>query len=260
MKNATVFSIGTANFSRKQREILSWIKESPIHKISHENGAYFWEGAEQIPTRSFEAFASKMDEAGVKRSEWFLDVDSEKGDEGNSDEPPANVRKVGNSTVVVFEAAEPDEQDNEPKSKLAQLAAAIAPEKKEASQSEAGPRYEGPSIAEMVRAAVNHLGGNGEQFTSRQILDKVTELATEKGVDPADLNPNTVRCYISQMSVNYSGRVNWGINKKDRECNGEFHHDCLFKIDRSNYEKFDAEKHGLWRIEDGEVRKGAAKK
>lgn len=246
MKNA-ISSVDAANFSTKQRELLTWIKESPFNKVSIENGAYFWEAGAQLSARSFNAFAAKMDEAGVKRDEWLLNMDAEKSDEGNPiDEPTSN---VPDASAIVQNVAAQLLGDEKPKSKLAKLADAMKPAQKLTVKS-SEPRYEGPSLAQMFRDAIASFEGS---FSSKVLLEKVFQVAEEKGVKEEDLNQATMRCYISQMSVNYPGRVNWGINKKDRVCSGEHGHDKLYKLGRSEYIAYDPETHGVWQIKDGEV-------
>lgn len=95
-----------------------------------------------------------------------------------------------------------------------------------------------PPIWQLIRDAVAPLGRETSNSEIKQLLLR----------DWPELNQATINAQIAICTVNRVGRVSYPENKKPRLANGRY--DFLFAIDRGKVVWYDADKHGLWSIEE----------
>ncbi|MGP8432358.1 endonuclease NucS domain-containing protein [Paraburkholderia fungorum] len=94
-----------------------------------------------------------------------------------------------------------------------------------------------PPIWQLIHEAVAPLGRETSNAEIKQLLLRAYP----------DLNEATIACQIAICTVNRVGRVNYPENKKPRLANGLY--DFLFATSRGRVVWYDADKHGLWSIE-----------
>ena len=95
---------------------------------------------------------------------------------------------------------------------------------------------ERPYVWEMIKEAVEHLGGHA---TYGQIMDHINQ--KWPGV-----NKNTITAQIVVCTVNHPSRIHYPENSKPRLANARY--DFLYKVGRGEVVLYDPQKHGQWAI------------
>jgi RecB family endonuclease NucS len=102
---------------------------------------------------------------------------------------------------------------------------------------------ERPPVWQMVREAIDHLGGVA---TYGAIRDFIKE---KYGA----VNESMITCQIIICSVNHPSRIHYPENKKPRSCNSQY--DFLFNTGRGRVEAYNPDAHGQWEIRRDEYEK-----
>ena len=103
-----------------------------------------------------------------------------------------------------------------------------------------------PPFWQLVKAAAEDLGG---KTTNVAVRDWILERYP-------DANRNTIAAQITICTVNSPSRIHYPENQRPRTVDGTHRWDSLFRPERGKLELFDAERHGLWELdqrEDGKL-------
>jgi endonuclease len=93
-----------------------------------------------------------------------------------------------------------------------------------------------PPVWQMVREAIDHLGGAATYGAIRDFIK------SKYGA----VNESTMTCQIIICSVNHPSRIHYTENKKPRLCDSQY--DFLFNTGRGRVEAYDPDVHGRWEI------------
>lgn len=100
-----------------------------------------------------------------------------------------------------------------------------------------------PPVWQMVREAVEHLGGPTTNAAIREYVSGKYQ----------NVNLSTLNCAITICSVNNNCRIHYPENSKPRQCESQY--DFLFKVGRGVVTKYDPTTHGRWELKPGDFGK-----
>jgi hypothetical protein len=100
-----------------------------------------------------------------------------------------------------------------------------------------------PYIWQMIKEAIEELNGKATNVEIRNYINNKW----------GDVNPSSISCHITLLTVNQKSRINWPENQKPRLSNSGSKNDMLFSTGRGQVVKYNPEEHGVWEIYKNEL-------